>query len=153
MININICHRCAWPNSWTPWGILLSDTSLPEVDSTQGRYQVRLVDSTKYEVPKQIHKFHFTVLQHDLYIIHDSDIGINQQGVMNQKRKRILYTVTYSDLACWVWCDVVIKVVSGGDGKFPLLTEGVKTVWLSRLTNAWCTVQKYQRGLLCVRAC
>lgn len=32
MININICHRRAWPNSWTPWGILPSDTSLPEVD-------------------------------------------------------------------------------------------------------------------------
>lgn len=108
MININICHRCAWPNSWTPWGILPSHTSLPEADSTQGRYQVRLVVSIKYEVPN------FTVLQHDLYVIQGSDVGINQRGVMNQEKKNDFYghtqwfrmwgSVRCRDQSCkWSW--------------------------------------------------
>lgn len=39
----------------------------------------------------------------------------------------MIYTVTHSDFACEIWCDVVIKVVRGVDGKFPLLIKGVTT--------------------------
>lgn len=58
-----------------------------------------------------------------LHVIQDSDVGVNQRGAMNEKRKRMLYTVTYSDFACEVRCDVVIKVVSGVNAQIPSTAE------------------------------
>lgn len=127
MINVNICHRCAGPNSWTPLYF-----------TAWSGFYTRTIQS---QISRQNQVCSTSQFYNMTYILYTTQtLASISKAWWIRRGKRMIDMVAYSDFACQVRCDAVIKVASGGDGKFPLLIKGVKTSWLSRLTNAWCTV-------------